>query len=86
MVKVYVLDVPEFEPLVLSVRDTPNVTIVTTGQGYTVIEAPVEIEFDRKLMRMKPAVWYGAFTGGLDGKISHFGRDKVHVVNASELV
>ena len=33
---------------------------------------------------MKPAVWYGIFTGGLDGKIAEFGRDEVRVVGTNK--
>ena len=33
---------------------------------------------------MKPAVWYGIFTGGLDGEIVDFGRDEVRVTGTNK--
>ena len=50
---------------------------------YAVIEADSEIIFDRKQMKMKPAVWYGIFTGGLEGEIADFGRDQVRVIGTN---
>ncbi|WP_369796451.1 hypothetical protein [Cupriavidus sp. amp6] len=38
------------------------------------------LEFGRRALGLKPAVWYGLFTGGLDGKIERFDRDIVRIV------
>lgn len=81
MVEVHVVDVPEFRPLVDSLRGEPEVTISGPDKGYWKIEAPRELTFNRKTMKMKPAVWYGIFTGGLNGEIAHWGRDEVRVVS-----
>jgi hypothetical protein len=35
-------------------------------------------------MQMKPAVWYGLFTGGVNGEIAEFGRDHVRVVGTNK--
>ena len=52
-------------------------------KGYWKIQAPTEIRFDRKAMKMKPAVWYGIFTGGLNGEIAEWGRDEVRVIGTN---
>ncbi len=33
---------------------------------------------------MKPAVWYGLFTGGMNGEIAEFGREEVRVVGTRQ--
>ena len=68
MVTLYVLDVPEFLPIVECAR-AGGCEITKFEQGYYRIQAPSEIVLNRKEMQMKPAVWYGLFTGGLIGEI-----------------
>lgn len=80
MIEVHVIDVPEFRPMVETLRGRPAVTITGPVKGYWTISAPDELIFDRKAMQMKPAVWYGIFTGGLNGEIAHWGRDEVRIV------
>ena len=42
-------------------------TIAKSGKGYYKVTSPTEIVLNRKAMNMKPAVWYGLFTGGMNG-------------------
>jgi hypothetical protein len=81
MAAVYVLNVPEFLGLAESVRNCQGISVTDSGRGYTIIEAHGELEFNRKATGFKPAVWYGAFTGGVEGRIVEFGRDVVRVVD-----
>lgn len=83
MIAVYVLDVPEFRPLVDTAREKPDCAVTGPVAGYYRIEAPTELTFNRKAMKMKPAVWYGIFTGGLDGEIVEFGREEVRLVGTN---
>lgn len=87
MVAIYVLDVPEFRALVeearrrggdCRVRDLPG--------GYIKIEHPVELVFERRQLGVKPAVWYGLLTGGLDGYIAEFGRDVLRIVGRNHVL
>ena len=85
MIVVYVLDVPEFRPMVETTRDLDGVTVSGPVKGYwTIAAAGAELRFDRKAMRMKPAVWYGIFTGGLRGEIADWGRDEVRVIGTNK--
>lgn len=81
---VYVLDVPEFLPVVEAARTRPGCRITKSDKGYYRVEAPTEIVFNRREMGMKPAVWYGLFTGGLNGEIAEFGRDEVRVIGTNK--
>jgi hypothetical protein len=84
MVVLYVLDVPEFLPIVESVRDQNGCRVTKSDKGYYKIESPAEIVLNRKAMQMKPAVWYGIFTGGLNGEIAEFGREQVRVIGTNK--
>lgn len=76
---VFVLDVEEFRPLVDAARAMPGASVGGPVQGYFRISAPDAIEFNRKALGFKPAVWYGAMTGGLQGRIVEFGRDILRI-------
>lgn len=79
-IRIYVLDVPEFATLVDAARARESCQVSRVGQDYLLIEAREPVEFRRKELNLKPAVWYGLFTGGLHGRIECFDRDKVRIV------
>lgn len=72
---VFVLDVPEFSPLVAAARGNPAYTTTATDDGYVRIDGNPGLTFRRKELGFKPAVWYGALTGGLSGRIVQFDTD-----------
>ena len=84
MVVLYVLDVPEFRPVVESARRRGDCAITRSTVGYWRVESPSEIVLNRREMAMKPAVWYGLFTGGMNGEIAAFGRDEVRVIGTNK--
>lgn len=84
MVVLYVLDVPEFVPIVETARKMPNCQISKPEKGYWKVVSPTEIILNRRDMKMKPAVWYGLFTGGMNGEIAEFGRDTVRVIGTNK--
>jgi len=77
--RIFVLNVPEFASLTEAARRMPACDVSDLGD-YTVIAASAPVEFGRRALGLKPAVWYGLFTGGLDGSIESFGRDSVRIV------
>ena len=84
MVVLYVPAVAEFMAIVDSVRRRPDCQITLSDKGYYRIESATEIVLNRREMKMKPAVWYGIFTGGMNGEIAEFGRDEVRVIGTNK--
>ena len=80
MPAIFVLDVPEFRPLVEQARQRPSYTVAGPKYGYYRIEAPGVIEFERRSLGFKPAVWHGALTGGLIGRIDCFDNDRMRLL------
>ncbi|VVD71765.1 glyoxalase [Pandoraea soli] len=76
--QLFVLNVPEFAPLTEAARQLPSCRVEAHGD-YTVISSDVPIAFERRALGLKPAVWYGLFTGGLDGRIESYERDIVRI-------
>ncbi|WP_059413629.1 VOC family protein [Cupriavidus basilensis] len=72
---VYVLDVPEFAALIDVARGTEGYATTALGNGYVRIDGNPRIALRRKALGFKPAVWYGALTGGLAGRIEQFDMD-----------
>lgn len=81
MPAIYVLDVPEFGCLVVEARKQSNCRVTLTDNGYYKIVSDGDLVFQRKQLGVKPAVWYGLFTGGLVGRIAQFDRDTVRIVD-----
>ncbi|MFT7722710.1 MAG: VOC family protein [Roseateles sp.] len=77
-VRLYVPQVNEFASIVRDAAARSDCRI-RAAEGYDVIEADGPIEFERKALGLKPAVWYGLFTGGLRGRITRFDRDRVRI-------
>jgi catechol 2,3-dioxygenase-like lactoylglutathione lyase family enzyme len=71
--------VDEFAPLVLAAREHPGCR-VRAGKDYDLIEADGPVEFGRKALGFKPALWYGMLTGGVRGRIERFDRDVLRIV------
>jgi len=80
MPSAFVLNVPEFQALIDVASQNPDCRVSDVGLGYSRIDSDTVIEFERRALGFKPAVWYGAFTGGIVGRIAEFGRDRVRIV------
>lgn len=84
MVVLYVLDVREFHPIVDYARTLGGCEVHPPRKGYYKIVSQTEIVLKRRAMNMKPAVWYGLFTGGMNGEIVEFGREEVRVIGTNK--
>lgn len=73
----FVLDVPEFSPLVAAARERTDHAVTAVEDGYLRIDGAPGLRFSRKALGFKPAVWYGAATGGLTGRIARFDMDEL---------
>ncbi|MES2413784.1 MAG: hypothetical protein V4614_08275 [Pseudomonadota bacterium] len=85
MISVFVLNVPEFFPLVEHARGRDGITVSGPASGYYRLQAAGELKLVRKELGFKPAVWHGALTGGLVGKVSHFDNDILTIAEAGTL-
>ena len=70
MPTLYVLDVPEFAPLVRAAATTRKL-----GDYFAI--SGQEIRIARKATGLRKAVWYGALTGGFDGNLRRFDDDEL---------
>ncbi len=83
MPSIFVLNVPEFLPLVEHARSQPACQVVGPRLGYFRISGKPTLNFRRKELGFKPAVWHGALTGGLVGRITHFDNDTLTIEDAA---
>ena len=70
MATLYVLDVPEFAPLVRAAGATLKV-----GDYFAI--SGQEIRIARKATGLRKAVWYGALTVGFEGSLRRFDDDEL---------
>ncbi len=77
-VRIFVPRVDEFAPLAQAARQLPGCK-VRASEEYDIVEADGPIEFERKALGFKPALWYGMLTGGVHGHIERFDRDVLRI-------
>jgi len=73
MATLYVLDVPEFAPFLEGAR--ASMQVKRAGDYFAV--SGKEIRITRKATGLRKAVWYGALTGGFDGRLERFDDDEL---------
>lgn len=79
----FIPDVPEFAVISSAARAMRDCEVLGPARGYHVIRSSVPIQFDRRALGLKPAVWYGIPTGGLVGKITQFDRETLVIAPAT---
>jgi catechol 2,3-dioxygenase-like lactoylglutathione lyase family enzyme len=77
---VFVPALAEFVSVVEAARRNAAYRVSRPSPGYLLIESEDALEFNRRELGLKPAVWYGLFTGGLCGRIDTFDKDRVRIV------
>jgi hypothetical protein len=75
---IFLLSVPEFEPLVRSLSATDGVAIAQRGD-YHVASADGDIVLHRRDAGVGQAVWFGALTGGVTGTIVEFTEETLRI-------
>jgi catechol 2,3-dioxygenase-like lactoylglutathione lyase family enzyme len=76
----YVLDVPEFEPLVAASKGNLKCHVDDPVNGYWKICSPDAIVFERKALGFVPAIWNASLTGGFDGDVRTFDRYTLEIM------
>lgn len=74
---VYVADIPEFGAVVEAARGGEACRVQPPLKGYWRIESDTQLQFERKAMKLGPALWYSLLSGGFRGRILEFGRDRL---------
>ena len=80
----YVLDVPEFGPLVEAARRTARCRVHDVKAGYRLIEFADTLTIERRDTGLAAAVWFGCLTAGLDGRIAELSAERLSLVATNE--
>jgi hypothetical protein len=78
MPALYVLSVPEFQPLIDYAEAAADLTVTHLGD-YRKIEAAGEITIRRAATGLGQAVWFGALVGGIEGEILEFNEKRLMI-------
>ncbi|MFC4033364.1 hypothetical protein ACFO3J_17975 [Streptomyces polygonati] len=82
-VALYVLDVPEFEPLVRAAR-TAGMEVRGSGDYLELTAGGDEVLLRREGTGIRTALWHAALTGGLDARIVSFTSDIIHLTGEGQ--
>jgi hypothetical protein len=77
----FVLDVPEFAPILEAARALKNCKVNPARAGYVFVEFSGEVVIERHRASMSEAVWFGCMTGGLEGKIISFDAAQIRLAS-----
>jgi hypothetical protein len=79
MPTIYVLNTPEFEPIVDTAR-AAGMEIRPVGDYVEAASPAPEAVLHRHHTQVRPSIWFAALTGGLDGHIVRFDHDELRIV------
>jgi hypothetical protein len=82
----YVLDVPEFAPMISAARKLDTCRVHKVRRGYIYVEFDGVMEIERAATNLSEAVWFGCLTGGLNGKIVQFDNSGIKLAPTNEPV
>ncbi|PTT89579.1 glyoxalase [Pseudomonas sp. HMWF031] len=83
-VALFVLDAPEFLPLVDAAEQTPEYRLENLNNGYWKITAKDALVFERKKLGFVPALWNAALTGGFVGEVTEFDRYRLQISRGAQ--
>jgi len=83
MISIFVADLREFYPLIESAKKLPGCVVKNPVKGYWRIDAEREINFDRKTLGLRVALWNSALAGGFTGRIARYDRNQLRIVSES---
>lgn len=75
-----VLDVAEFATLIAATRQMPNCTVRAPQNGYWRIRATPPLNLDRHALGLNPALWNTLLSGGLQGVITRYDRQRLEII------
>jgi hypothetical protein len=83
MPAIYVLDIPEFEPI-RRTAEIAGMSSETLGDYYRLSTPETEVVLERRHTDVRPAVWFAALTGGVEGRILRLDFDVLQLADAGE--
>lgn len=84
MISIFVPDLREFHSLVEGAGKLPDCKVASPVAGYWRIDAAREIRFDRRALGLRVALWNSALAGGFLGRIAHYDRNEIHIVDETD--
>lgn len=79
MPALYVLDCPEFHPLVEAAQGNGDVVVTPVGHHIALESTGGELRIRRSHTGLIDAIWYAALTGGIRGRIVRFDAEEICV-------
>lgn len=79
----YVLDVPEFAPVVVAAANLTQCRVHAARAGYIFVEFDGLVEIMRSDTGLGEAVWFGCLNGGLEGRIVGFDAVSIKLAPAN---
>ena len=80
-VTLYVVDLPEFAPILAGARAVPGSRVSRLPGGYWKVQTDHELKLNRKQLGLGPALWNSALSGGFRGRIERYDRDELRIVS-----
>ena len=81
MTKLFILDVPDFRPIIAVAAGLPSVTCRTVGD-YVEVASDGAITIDRRATGVNHATWYSMVAAVADGRVVQQDKDALQVVPA----
>ena len=80
-VRIFVPDIPEFAAIIAAGRQAPGCEVQPPMHGYWCLCAATTLSFERKPMKLGPALWNSLLSGGFEGHIIEYGRDRLVIAS-----
>lgn len=74
MPSMYILDTPEFGPIVTTAR-LAGMDVRPVGDYLEAVSAEPTVTLERRHTQVRPSIWFAALTGGMVGHIERFDHD-----------
>jgi hypothetical protein len=81
MIRLYILDVDDFRPVVEAAATRPGVSRRTVGD-YVELSCSTELVVDRRATGVNHATWYSTVAGVAGGRVVQQDKDALRVVPA----
>jgi hypothetical protein len=74
MPTIFILNTPEFEPIVTTAR-LAGMDVQMAGDYLEAVSPHPTVTLERRHTEVRPSIWFAALTGGMVGRIERFDHD-----------